>query len=119
MANLILWADETIFGKRFGLYFLSYFLSQTLAIALLFVILCRLEALPSAVALGTILFAVNPAFVGSGLFESVCQFDVWAEFFVLAALLSVLNGVYWAAAAAVLLSVFTRKPRYSLHLLVS
>lgn len=101
--------NDALFGEHYALYFALFFLIQFTG----FVIVLRLlregsvPALPAAFA--ALLFLVNPAFVSAGLWCLVCQFDVWAAVWALAAFFMLWHGRNVLALLLLTLAVFTKE----------
>jgi hypothetical protein len=108
--NLILWLNETFFGKHYFLYFASFFLAQLLLCSLTVLLARRMGVKEPWLFFVGLLAAVNPAFLGEGLYNLSFPFDVWCGLFAVAALYLILRQWYGLALLSLTLAVFTKEP---------
>jgi hypothetical protein len=57
-----------------------------------------------------LLAAINPAFIGEGLYNISFQYDIWSGLFAVAALFLILRQRYGLAVLSLTLAVFTKEP---------
>jgi hypothetical protein len=108
--NLILRLNETFFGNHYFLYFASFFLAQFLICALIVFLARRMGVKEPWLFLVGLLAAINPAFLGEGLYNLSFHFDIWCGLFAVAALYLILRQWYWLALLSLTLAVFTKEP---------
>lgn len=108
--NLIVRLNHTFFGDHYSLYFASFYFAQFL-VCLLVVCLARQMGVNERwlYFIGP-LTAINPAFVGEGLYSVAFQFDVWSGLFAVLALYLILREWYGLAVLILTLAVFTKEP---------
>jgi hypothetical protein len=109
--NLIVRLNETFFGNHYFLYFASFYLAQFLVCALVVCIARRMGVKqPWLLFFAGVLAAINPAFIGEGLYNISFQYDIWSGLFALAALYLLLRQWYGFAIFSLTLAVFTKEP---------
>src|ERR1700734_3529581 len=108
--NLIVRLNETFFGNHYFLYFASFFLAQFLICALIVCLARRMGVKEQWLFFAGLLGAINPAFIGEGLYNISFQFDIWSGLFAVAALYLILRQWYGLAVVSLTLAVFTKEP---------
>ncbi len=109
VTNIVAFINDALFGDHYALHFALFFLIQ-FAGFVLFLRLLRETAVPAFPAsCMALLFLVNPAFVNAGLWCLVCQFDVLAAVWALAAFLMLWRGRNILALLFLTLAVFTKE----------
>ena len=109
VTNIVGFINDALFGDHYALHFALFFLIQ-FAGFVLFLRLLRETAVPAFPAsCMALLFLVNPAFVNAGLWCLVCQFDVLAAVWALAAFLMLWRGRNILALLFLTLAVFTKE----------
>lgn len=110
VVNLILRLNEIFFGNHYFLYFASFFLAQFLICALIIFVARRMGVKEPWLFFVGLLVAINPAFLGEGLYNISFQFDVWCGLFAVAAFYLILRQWYGFAVLSLTLAVFTKEP---------
>jgi hypothetical protein len=110
VVNLILRLNETFFGNHYLLYFASFFLAQFLVCALIVFLARRMGVKEPWLFFVGLLAAINPAFIGEGLYNISFQYDIWCGLFAVAALYLILRQWYGLAVLSLTLAVFTKEP---------
>jgi hypothetical protein len=108
--NLIVRLNETFFGNHYFLYFASFFLAQFLICALIVCLARRMGVKEQWLFFAGLLGAINPAFIGEGLYNISFQYDIWSGLFAVAALYLILRQSYGLAVLSLTLAVFTKEP---------
>ena len=108
--NLIVRLNETFFGSHYFLYFASFFLAQLLICALIVCLAQRMGVKEQWLFFVGLLGAINPAFIGEGLYNLSFQYDIWSGLFAVAALYLILRQWYGLAVLSLTLAVFTKEP---------
>jgi hypothetical protein len=107
--NLILRLNEILFGNHYFLYFASFFLAQLLVCALIVLLARRMGVKEPWLFFVGLLAAINPAFLGEGLYNVSFHFDIWCGLFAVAALYLILRQWYGIAVLSLILAVFTKE----------
>ena len=108
--NLIVRLNETFFGNHYFLYFASFYLAQFLICALIVCLARRMGVKEQWLFFVGLLAAINPAFIGEGLYNISFQYDIWSGLFAVAALYLILRQWYGLAVVSLTLAVFTKEP---------
>jgi hypothetical protein len=108
--NLIVRLNEILFGNHYFLYFASFYLAQFLICALMVSLARRVGVKQQWLFLVGMLGAINPAFIGEGLYSLSFQYDIWSGLFAVAALYLILRQWYGLAGLTLTLAVFTKEP---------
>jgi hypothetical protein len=108
--NLILRLNEVFFGNHYFLYFASFFLAQLLICALTVLLARRMGVKEPWLFFVGLLAAINPAFLGEGLYNLSFHFDIWCGLFAVAALYLIHRQWYGLALLSLTLAVFTKEP---------
>jgi hypothetical protein len=108
--NLIVRLNETSFGNQYFLYFASFYLAQFLICALIVCLARRMGVKEQWLFFIGLLGAINPAFIGEGLYNLSFQYDIWSGLFAVAALYLILRQWYGLAILSLTLAVFTKEP---------
>jgi hypothetical protein len=108
--NLIVRLNETFFGNQYFLYFASFYLAQFLVCALIVFLARRMGVKEQWLFFVGLLGAINPAFIGEGLYNLSFQYDIWSGLFAVAALYLILRQWYGLAILSLTLAVFTKEP---------
>jgi hypothetical protein len=108
--NLIVRLNETLFGNQYFLYFASFYLAQFLICALIVGLARRMGVKEQWLFFVGLLAAINPAFLGEGLYNLSFQYDIWSGLFAVAALYLILRQWYGLAILSLTLAVFTKEP---------
>jgi hypothetical protein len=108
--NLIVRLNETFFGNHYFLYFASFFLAQFLICTLIVCLARRMGVKEQWLFLVGSLAAINPAFIGEGLYNISFQYDIWSGLFAVTALYLILCQKYGLAVISLTLAVFTKEP---------
>ena len=108
--NLIVRLNETFFGNHYFLYFASFYLAQFLICALIVCLARRMGVKQQWLFVVGLLAAINPAFIGEGLYNISFQYDIWSGLFAVAALYLILRQWYGLAVVSLTLAVFTKEP---------
>ena len=107
--NLIIYAEQAVFGQHYWAWFLAFCALQY-AGTLLFLQVLRSLAVPSRPALTfAVLFLFNPAFVSLGFVYPGFQFDVFTSLLLLAAFHQLLEHRHGFALALITAAVFTKE----------
>ena len=108
--NLIVRLNEIFFGNHYFLYFASFYLAQFLICALMVRLARRMGVKQQWLFLVGMLGAINPAFIGEGLYSLSFQYDIWSGLFAVAAFYLILRQWYGLAVLTLTLAVFTKEP---------
>ncbi len=108
--NLIVRLNEIFFGNHYFLYFASFYLAQFLICALMVRLARRVGVKQQWLFLVGMLGAINPAFIGEGLYSLSFQYDIWSGLFAVAAFYLILRQWYGLAVLTLTLAVFTKEP---------
>jgi hypothetical protein len=110
VVNLIVRLNQTFFGHHYFLYFASFFLAQLVICALIALLARRMAVEEPWLFLIGALAAINPAFIGEGLYSISFHYDIWSGLFAIGALYLVLRQRYALAVLSLTLAVFTKEP---------
>jgi hypothetical protein len=108
--NLIVRLNETFFGNHYFLYFASCYLAQFVICVLTVGIARRMGVKQEWLLFVGALAAINPAFIGEGLYNLSFHYDIWSALFAVAALYLILRQWYGLAVLSLTLAVFTKEP---------
>jgi hypothetical protein len=108
--NLIVRLNEIFFGNHYFLYFASFYLAQFLICVLIVCLARRMGVKDQWLLFVGLLGAINPAFIGEGLYNISFQYDIWSGLFAVAALYLILRQWYGLAVLSLTLAVFTKEP---------
>ena len=108
--NFIVRLNETFFGNHYFLYFASFYLAQFLICVLIVCLARRMGVKEQWLLFVGLLGAINPAFIGEGLYNISFQYDIWSGLFAVAALYLILRQWYGLAVLSLTLAVFTKEP---------
>ena len=108
--NLIVRLNETFFGNHYFLYFAIFYFAQFLICALIVCLARRMGVNERWLFFVGLLAAINPAFIGEGLYNISFQYDIWSGLFAVAALYLILRQWYGLAVLSLTLAVFTKEP---------
>ena len=108
--NLIVRLNKTFFGNHYFLYFASFYFAQFLICVLIVCLARRMGAKEQWLLFVGLLGAINPAFIGEGLYNISFQYDIWSGLFAVAVLYLVLRQWYGLAVLSLTLAVFTKEP---------
>jgi hypothetical protein len=107
--NLILFAEQAVFGAHYWAWFLAFCALQYGGTLLFLRVLQRLAVPRRPALLFAILFLFNPAFLNSGFVYPGFQFDVLASLMLLAAFHQLLERRHGWALALIAAAVFTKE----------
>jgi hypothetical protein len=110
VVNLIVRLNYIFFGDHYALYFATFYFAQFLVCALVVFLARRLGVNERWQYFIGLLVAINPAFIGEGLYCASFQFDVWCGLFTVLALYLILLERYGLALLSLTFAVFTKEP---------
>jgi hypothetical protein len=108
--NLIVRLNHTLFGDRYALYFATFYFAEFLVCVLVICLARQMGVNERWLYFIGLLAAINPAFVGEGLYSVAFQFDIWSGLFAVLALYLIFREWYGLAVLSVTLAVFTKEP---------
>jgi hypothetical protein len=110
VVNLIVRLNHFFFADHYALYFATFYCAQFLLCALAVFLARRLGVNERWLYFIGLLVAINPAFIGEGLYSASFQFDVWCGLFTVLALYLILLERYGLAFLSLTFAVFTKEP---------
>ncbi len=110
VVNLIVRLNHIFFGDHYALYFATFYFAQFLVCALAVFLAQRLGVNERWLYFIGLLAAINPAFIGEGLYSASFQFDLWCGLFTVLALYLILLERYGLAFLSLTFAVFTKEP---------
>jgi hypothetical protein len=110
VVNLIVRLNHFFFGDHYALYFATFYCAQFLVCALAVFLARHLGVKERWLYFIGLLVAINPAFIGEGLYSASFQFDVWCGLFAVFALYLILLERYGLACLSLTFAVFTKEP---------
>jgi hypothetical protein len=110
VVNLIVRLNHIFFGNHYALYFATFYFAQFLVCALAVFLARHLGVNARWLYFVGLLVAINPAFIGEGLYSASFQFDVWCGLFTVLALYLILLERYGLACLSLTFAVFTKEP---------
>ena len=108
--NLIVRLNHTLFGDHYALYFATFYFAEFLVCVLIIGLARQMGVNERWLCFIGLLAAINPAFVGEGLYSVAFQFDVWSGLFAVLALYLIFREWYGLAVLSLTLAVFTKEP---------
>jgi hypothetical protein len=108
--NLIVRLNHTLFGDHYAFYFVTFYFAEFLVCVLVICLARQMGVNERWLYLIGLLVAINPAFVGEGLYSVAFQFDIWSGLFAVLALYLIFREWYGLAVLSVTLAVFTKEP---------
>jgi hypothetical protein len=107
--NLIIFAEQAVFGQRYWAWFLAFCGLQFGGAVLFLRLLQWIGIRPRSALPFAILFLFNPAFVNFGLIYPGFQFDVFVSLLLLCALYQLLHSRYGWTLAILTAAIFTKE----------
>jgi hypothetical protein len=108
--NLIVRLNHTLFGDHYALYFATFYFAEFLVCVLVICLARQMGVNERWLYFIGPLAAINPAFVGEGLYSIAFQFDIWSGLFAVLALYLIFREWYGLAVLSLTLAVFTKEP---------
>ena len=112
VVNLIVRLNHSFFGEHYALYFATFYFAQFSVCALAVFLARHLGVNERWRYFIGLLVAINPAFIGEGLYSASFQFDVWCGLFSVLALYLILLERYGLAFLSLTFAVFTKEPAF-------
>jgi hypothetical protein len=109
VVNLIVRLNHVFFGDHYVFYFATFYFAQFLVCALVFCLAAHLGVNERWLYSIGLLAAINPAFVGEGLYSASFHFDIWCGLFTVFALYLILRERYGLAVLSLTFAVFTKE----------
>ena len=110
VVNLIVRLDHTLFGDHYALYFATFYFAEFLVCVLIIGLARQMGVNERWLYFIGLLAAINPAFVGEGLYSIAFHFDIWSGLFAVLALYLIFRESYGLAVLSLTLAVFTKEP---------
>jgi hypothetical protein len=108
--NFIVRLNRTVFGEHYSLYFATFYCAQFMVCVLVVCLARQMGVNERWLYLIGLLTAINPAFVGEGLYSIAFQFDIWSGLFAVLALYLIFREWYTLAVLSLTFAVFTKEP---------
>lgn len=110
VVNLIVRLNHTLFGDHYALYFATFYFAEFLVCVLVICLARQMGVHDRWLYFIGLLAAINPAFVGEGLYSLAFHFDIWSGLFAVLALYLIFREWYGLALLSLTLAVFTKEP---------
>ncbi|HEX4270325.1 MAG TPA: hypothetical protein VHZ32_03025, partial [Rhizomicrobium sp.] len=107
--NLIIYAEQVVFGQRYWAWFLAFCLLQYCGALLFLRLLCSTGTPLRPALFFTILYLFNPAFLNFGFIYPGFQFDVFVSLFLIAACHELFHVRYGLALILITAALFTKE----------
>ena len=108
--NFIVRLNHTLFGEHYSLYFATFYCAQFMICVLVVCVAQQMGVDERWLYFLGPLAAINPAFVGEGLYSIAFQFDIWSGLFAVLALYLILREWHTLAVLSLTFAVFTKEP---------
>src|SRR3984885_10326633 len=110
VVNLIVRLNHTLFGDHYALHFATFYFAEFLVCVLVIGLARQMGVNERWLYFIGLLAAINPAFVGEGLYSIAFHFDIWSGLFAVLALYLIFRERYGLAVLGLTLAVFTKEP---------
>jgi hypothetical protein len=107
--NLIVRLNHILFADHYFLYFATFYFAQFLVCVLVVSLARQIGVNERWLYLIGLLVAINPAFLGQGIYDVAYHFDIWCGLFAILALYLIFREWYWLAILSLTLAVFTKE----------
>src|SRR3984957_1209327 len=108
--NLIVRLNHTLFGDHYALYFATFYFAEFVVCVLVICLARQMGVNERWLYFIGLLAAINPAFVGEGLYSIAFHFDIWSGLFAVLALYLIFRERYALAVLSLTFAVFTKEP---------